>query len=55
MVLVAGVLEVAVTLALGVVAFDLNLPGTPAKWFTFAWVSLLGISACSLMGIAYTR
>jgi len=55
MVLVVGLAEVAITLGLGVVAFGLQLPQTPARWFTFAWVCLLGISACSLMGVAYTR
>ena len=55
MVLVVGLAEVAVTLGIGALAYGLHLPDTPAKWFTFAWVCLLGISACSLMGIAYTR
>jgi ABC-2 type transport system permease protein len=55
MVLLTGIAEVAITLAIGVAAFDLDLPDTAAKWATFAWVCLLGISACSLMGIAYTR
>ena len=55
MVLVVGLLEVAVTLAIGVLAYGLDAPATAARWFTLGWVFVLGISACSLIGIAYSR
>jgi ABC-2 type transport system permease protein len=55
MVLVVGLLEVAVTLAIGVLAYGLDLPATAARWLTLAWVFVLGIGACSLLGIAYSR
>jgi ABC-2 type transport system permease protein len=55
MVLVVGLLEVAVTLAIGVLAYGLDAPATAARWLTLAWVFVLGISACSLVGIAYSR
>jgi ABC-2 type transport system permease protein len=55
MVLVVGLLEVVITLAIGVLGYGLDTPATAARWFTFAWVFVLGISACSLIGIAYTR
>jgi ABC-2 type transport system permease protein len=55
MVLVVGLLEVAVTLAVGVLGYGMEPPATAARWLTFAWVFVLGISACSLLGIAYTR
>jgi ABC-2 type transport system permease protein len=55
MVLVVGLLEVAVTLAIGTLAYGLELPATAARWLALAWVFGLGISACSLIGIAYSR
>ena len=52
---VTGVLETVVLLAFGVGLFGLHLPNTGARWFTFAWVVVLGIIACSFLGIAYSR
>jgi ABC-2 type transport system permease protein len=52
LVLVASMAEAALLLGVGVAFFDLALPTTAAKWLTFAWVFLLGIGACSLLGIA---
>lgn len=52
---VIGVLETVVLLAVGVGLFGLHLPDTGARWFTFAWVVVLGIVACSFLGIAYSR
>jgi ABC-2 type transport system permease protein len=55
MVLVVGLLGVAVTLAIGVLAYGLEPPASASHWLTLAWVFVLGISACSLTGIAYSR
>jgi ABC-2 type transport system permease protein len=55
MVLVVGLAEVAVTLGIGAFAYGVELPGSAARWLTLAWVFVLGISACSLIGIAYSR
>jgi ABC-2 type transport system permease protein len=52
MVVAIGVAETALLLAVAVALFDLDLPGTAAKWFTFGWVSVLGVTACTLGGIA---
>lgn len=52
MVLVTGVVMTALLLAVSVVLFDLDLPGTATAWLTFGWVSALGITACTLCGIA---
>jgi ABC-2 type transport system permease protein len=52
---VVGVCETVVLLAVGVGLFGLHLPNTGARWFTFAWVVVLGIVACSFLGIAYSR
>ncbi len=38
-------------LAIGVVFYDLSLP-SGQRWLTYLWVSALGITACTLMGIA---
>jgi ABC-2 type transport system permease protein len=51
-VLVAAAAEVAVLLAVGLVFYHLRLPGSAAAWWTFAWVFVLGVAACSLLGIA---
>ncbi|WP_028183564.1 ABC transporter permease [Salinispora arenicola] len=52
MVVVVGIAETALLLAVSVALFDLQLPGTVTKWLTFGWVSVLGITACTLCGIA---
>ena len=50
-VLAATVAQVAVMLLVGVTVMGLELPASPWRWFTFAWVLLLGCTACSLLGI----
>ncbi|MGN9802790.1 ABC transporter permease [Micromonospora sp. L32] len=52
MVVAIGVAETVLLLAVSVALFDLDLPGTAAKWLTFGWVSVLGVTACTLCGIA---
>lgn len=52
LVLVTVVLELLMILTLGVALFHLHLPTSPARWLTFAWVLLLGVIACTLLGIA---
>jgi ABC-2 type transport system permease protein len=51
-VLVAAIAEVAVLLAVGLVFYHVRLPASAAVWWTFAWVFVLGVAACSLLGIA---
>ncbi|MGZ4649436.1 MAG: ABC transporter permease [Kineosporiaceae bacterium] len=50
-VLVLTVLIEVLLLALGSLAYDIRLP-SGSEWLTFAWVSLLGSAACTLLGIA---
>ncbi|MEH1101506.1 ABC transporter permease [Micromonospora sp. CPCC 205561] len=52
MVVAIGIAETVLLLAVSVALFDLELPGTAAKWLTFGWVSVLGVTACTLCGIA---
>jgi ABC-2 type transport system permease protein len=54
MVLVTGVLETAILLAVAALLYQVPLPDTALKWLTFGWVSLLGIAACTLCGIAFS-
>ena len=55
-VLVAVVASVQQVLLLmvGVLFYGLDLPTEGSRWLTYAWVSVLGISACTLLGISAT-
>jgi ABC-2 type transport system permease protein len=52
LVLVCTVAEVAVLVAVGMAFYHLQLPATVARWWTLAWVFVLGTVACTLLGIA---
>lgn len=52
LVLFTGVLETAILLAVGATLYDVELPSRPGKWFAFAWIFVLGLTACTLLGIA---
>lgn len=52
LVAVASLAEVVLLLAVGMVIFDVTLPTEASRWFTFAWVFVLGIVSCSMLGIA---
>jgi ABC-2 type transport system permease protein len=52
MVVAIGVAETALLLLVAVLLFDLKLPDTVGKWLTFGWVAALGVTACTLCGIA---
>lgn len=54
LVLVIYVVQVVVMMAVGVVLFDVHLPGDPADWWTFTWVSVLGLLCCTLLGVAFS-
>ncbi|NJC73372.1 ABC transporter permease [Planosporangium thailandense] len=54
MVLVMSVVSTVILLALAVALYGLRLPDTGTKWFTLVWVGLLGVIACTLLGIAYS-
>jgi ABC-2 type transport system permease protein len=51
LVAIASLAEAVVLVVLGVVAFGLQLPTDVYAWFTLAWVFVLGIISCSLLGI----
>jgi ABC-2 type transport system permease protein len=52
LVFVASLAEAALVLVVGVTLFDVQLPTSVGKWLTFAWVFVLAVISCSLLGIA---
>lgn len=54
MVFVAYVAQVAILIAVGVLLFGIDIPTTSLAIFTFIWVSILGLIAFTLLGIAYS-
>ncbi len=51
-VFVCMVAEIALLMIVGVAFYHLHLPSSAERWWTFAWVCVLGCAACSLLGIA---
>jgi ABC-2 type transport system permease protein len=51
-VVVCTVAETVLLMAVGMLFYHLRLPTEPGRWWTFAWVFVLGTAACSLLGIA---
>lgn len=52
LVLVTGLLETAILLLVGTTLYDVDLPTSAGKWFDLAWIFVLGLTACALLGIA---
>ena len=44
--------QIAILLAVGTTMFGLRPPTGRDRWLTFAWVVVLGVLACALLGIA---
>ena len=53
-VLVSSLGQVVVLLGVGTLFFGLHLPSDVGHWLTFGWVYVLGIVACTLLGLAYS-
>src|SRR6185437_12100831 len=51
-VMVCTVAETVLLIAVGMLFYHLHLPTEPGRWWTFAWVFVLGSAACALLGIA---
>ncbi|WP_370944903.1 ABC transporter permease [Amycolatopsis sp. cg5] len=51
LVAVSSLAQALFMIVVGSLLFDLTLPTDPMKWLTLAWVFLLGITACTLLGI----
>lgn len=54
MVFVAYIAQVTILIAVGVIFYGIDLPTTALAIFTFIWVSVLGLIAWTLLGIAYS-
>lgn len=54
LVLVSMIFQVALLLLGGVLFFGLHMPSDPQKWFTFAWLVLLGTASSTALGIAFS-
>ncbi len=52
---VVTVVQTAIMLALGVIAFGASFPDGPARWGVFVTVLVLAAAVGSVLGIAYTR
>jgi ABC-2 type transport system permease protein len=50
-VLVTAVLQAALLIAAAAVAFGVPLPTDADAWVTFAWVLVLGVATCAILGI----
>jgi ABC-2 type transport system permease protein len=50
--LVLALVETAILFALGGAMFGLSLPRDAAHWLTLIWVSVAGVTVCTLLGIA---
>jgi ABC-2 type transport system permease protein len=51
LVAILSLAEAIILLVVGVFVFGLQLPADAYGWFTLAWVFVLGIVSCSLLGI----
>jgi ABC-2 type transport system permease protein len=54
LVLLSLVAQVGLLLLIGVTMFQVKLPDSAEKWFTFTWLLLLGLLSCTLLGIAFS-
>jgi ABC-2 type transport system permease protein len=54
MVFVAYAAQVTILIVVGVAFYGINLPQTAVQWWTFVWVSVLGLIACTLCGVAFS-
>lgn len=51
-VVVISALEVTVMMVIGPLAYGVHLPDSPGRWWTFVWVTVLGATAMTLLGLA---
>lgn len=52
LVLVLSLISTVLMLLVGLIFYDVSLPSTVTKWLVFAAVLLLGVAACTLLGVA---
>ena len=54
LVAVVAVLQCALLLLIGVLLYGVTLPSELSDWLNFAWIAALGITSCTLLGIAFS-
>lgn len=54
-VLVTGIAQSALLIAVGHLAFDIDLPTDGSRWMAFAWLLVLGLVTSALLGIAVSQ
>ena len=54
MVAAVGLLAIVLLVAVATLFYDVPLPDSAREWLTFGWVSVLGITAFTLCGIAFS-
>ncbi|MFG6444940.1 ABC transporter permease [Microbacterium sp. P07] len=50
-VLITGILQAGLLIAIAAIFFGVSLPTEPERWLTFAWVFLLGVTTCAILGV----
>jgi ABC-2 type transport system permease protein len=53
-VFVAYLAQVTILIAVGRLFYGITLPTSLTTWWTFTWVSVLGLISCTLLGIAFS-
>lgn len=51
-VLIVSIIQIALLIVLGVAIYDVQVPDSAERWWTFTWVFLLGTAASTALGIA---
>ena len=54
LIIVSMSLQIIMLLAVGILFFKVEMPTDPHKWFTFAWLVLLGSACSTALGIAFS-
>jgi ABC-2 type transport system permease protein len=54
LVAVTYVAQVTLLLFVGVLFFKVSLPQTAFQWETFVWLSVVGLTCCTLLGVAFS-
>ncbi|HEX6755839.1 MAG TPA: ABC transporter permease [Mycobacteriales bacterium] len=51
---VISLVEIVLLMIIGLLFYNLSLPTEASRWLTFAWVVVLGVAACTLVGVAFS-
>jgi ABC-2 type transport system permease protein len=46
--------QLILLMLIGVVLFDITLPASPQRWFALLWLSVLGLTIWTLLGLAFS-